>query len=246
MRKSKIYLIIAILCLLMIVCNCFVFNLPKFWFTVITIFGIILGFTSYALYCIKQNSEYVDTSDEHIDELRKEYNYINQVVHIYTQLIYNGLSDEFVKKYLLKICDDDAYLLDFEYNIQAFKNKSNLKEIKNEFISVACLMDSLISKSAWKIASSYPNEIVFLEDLVWINCSLSVCVALSLCDLSYEDLKHNLYLERLTELLVTCSMDDDSGSTTIIEFEALILELLYNEFSKIETNDSNDLSNSND
>jgi hypothetical protein len=178
----------------------------------------------------QKDAEFVDTSDKNIDTLRKEYDYLYTIVIVNARLIYDNLSPDFIKKYLVGIDKYDAYLLDFEDDINSFKAMSSKDEIDNTFIEIACVMDSLIS--GWKIRTYIPKGIIEIDDLIWLNCKLAVCVALSLMDLSYDALKDNNYTKRLIELLYICYFNKDYGRTSIIEYEAMILELLNNAFKE--------------
>lgn len=231
MRKSKIFLVLSILCLIVLVIICFIFKLPNTtWFNIFRIFLILLGLILLRLYYLSKDYEFVTTSDSNIDNLRKEYDYIYSTVLVHTRLIYDNLCPDFVKKYLVSIDKYDGYLLDFEANIESFKEKSSKNEIDNQFIIIACVMDALIS--GWKIKTSISEKVAVIDDLIWLNCKLSVCVALSLMNLSYDDLKNNVYIKRLLELLYICYFDKDYGRTSIIENEVMILELLHEKFTE--------------
>ena len=227
MRKSKIYLFISILCLLVLFC--FILKLPNAIFSnLLIIISIVLGISSFLLYCYNKNIEFINEADENINNLKEKYSYVNQIVHVHTHLIFNDISDDVIKKYHVQIYNFDDYLTDLENNIQILKDDSKT----NSFVSIACVMDSLIAKSAWKIQSSIPQEVALVEDLVFLNCKLAVCVALSLCNLSYEALKDNEYIKRLIKLLMSCYYEENYGIISTIQYEAMILELLYNDIVK--------------
>lgn len=231
MRKSTIYLVISILCLAIFTIICTIYKLPNtFWFNLFRFLLVILTLTFLVLHSFYKDYEFVSTSDNTIEDLRKKYDYLYSIVLVHTRLIYDNLSSDFIKKYSVSINKSDAYLLDFEANIEAFKAQSSKDEINNQFIVIACVMDSLISD--WKIQSSIAENIAVIDDLIWLNCELSVSVAFSLMNLSYDDLKENPYIKRLVELLYICYFNEDYGKTTIIENNTMIIELLYEKFSK--------------
>ena len=124
-------------------------------------------------------------------------------------------------------------LVDLSLLLQVlFKSKDYENEIISRFISAACIMDSLISN--WKIRTTIPKKLVESEDLVLLNCKLAVSVALSVCGLSNIKTDKNIYIKRLVECLSICYYNKNFANRTIIEYEAMILELLYNDFQKSE------------
>lgn len=232
MRKSTFYLAISIEFLLLLFIICFILKLPNnFTCNLIRIMYIIFGILFYMIYSYLKNVEHIRNSILHIEDLKKEYKYINDIVLVHSHLMFPELSSNFVEKYKINIDSCDSYLLDFESNIEYFKNLNSEKKIKNVFISVACVMDSLVS--GWKIKTDIPENAISdddLDSLIKKNCQLAIAVALSLLNLSYEDLKDNSYISMLIELLIICYLDEACGNTLVIENEALILELLYNDF----------------
>lgn len=227
-RKSVVCLALAIVCLILavsILVLSIIFDLPhNLKNTLIMLLLCFGGTICYLCYRHLKNVEFVETSDKHIGKLAKENEYINTIVMVHAKLICQKFNPEFIKKYCISLDDTNCYLLDYEANIEAFKELSSTKEITNDFIKNACLMDSLIS--AWKITTSIPEELFFIDDLVVINSKLAVCVTLSLMDLSYDELKENNHVKQLIEILAICYYNQDYGNTTIIELEAMILELL--------------------
>lgn len=235
MRKSKLYLVLSFLCIVDLFVICFITKLPNtIPFNIIRILLILLGITLYTMHDFYKKNEYISKAYRDIEKLRKEYSYIADIVDKCTDIAYSKISKEDIQKYLIILDLDDDYLLDFEANISAFKAKENTDKINNEFISICCVMDSLVS--AWKIRSAIPNKIITFDNLVSINSEIAVSVALSLCNLSYEKLKNDARVEKLIKLLNLCFLDSQYGLTTSIEYEAMILELLYNEFSQEKSN----------
>lgn len=230
MKKSTFCLVLSIVFLLLLVSACFIFNFPKnLIFNLMRFCYIFLGILFYIIYIFQKNVEIIRDSTIKIENLRREYQYINDIILINTHLIFHDLSSDLIEKYKISIDSSDSYLLDFEDNIEYFKNLNSEKKIKNVFISVACVMDSLVS--AWKIKTDFPQDIISdddLDNLVMKNSQLAVSVALSLLNLSYEDLKDNPYITELIEHLTICYLDESYGNTLVIENEAFILELLYN------------------
>lgn len=231
MRKSKIYLFISILSLVVLIVICFVFKLPNtLFFNVLRLFLAFLGFISLIIYNFVKDLEFDSSSGSTIDTLRKDYDYLYSIVLVHTRLIYDGLCKDFIEKYLVSIDECDEYLLTLENHLESFKEKSSNNKIDNAFIVIACAMDSLIS--SWKIKTSVSSKLVVIDDLILLNCKLSVCVALSMMNLSYDTMKDDPYIKRLIELLYLCYYDENYGNISIIENEAMLLELLHNKFAE--------------
>lgn len=231
MRKSTLYLILSIFYLVAFTFICTIFLLPNtIYYNILRLCLILLSFRFLWLHNIEKNNEFINNCDKNIDKLRKEYDLINNTVLAHSQLIYKCFPQEFINKYSVSIDEEDSYLLDFEDNIEQFKEESSKKEITNQFIVIACAMDSLIS--GWKIKTSIPENFAAIDDLIWVNCKLAVCVAFSLMNLSNDELKDKNSIYRLIELLYICYTDKNYGNISIIENEAMILELLYEKFKK--------------
>ena len=99
---------------------------------------------------------------------------------------------------------------------------------EQQFLTVACIADALVS--GWKISSIIPNKFAFLDELVYTNCGLACYVAFNLIDLPYCDLSTNYYVSRFNDVLARSYYDKVCGKASTIMYEALILELLYNDF----------------
>lgn len=230
-RKSVVCLLLAIVCLVIAICIAVFSGIFKLLPHDLTNTFIILslcvgGIIFFLCYLYLKNYEFVNESDNHISDLAKENEYISMIVTVHSKLICQQLCPEFIKKYQIYLDETNSYLLDYEANIEAFRELQGAEKITNNFIKNACVMDSLIS--AWKITTSIPQDLVFINDLVVLNSKLAVCVALSLMDLSYDELKENRYVKQLIELLAVCYYEKNYGATTIIELESMILELLRN------------------
>lgn len=235
MKKSIFYLATSIWFIVLLIAICFIFKFPNnLFFNLIRLMCILSGIWFYRNYIFQKNLEFIKYSEANIENLKRKYAYINGIVLLHSHLMFAELSLDFVKKYKISIDSCDSYLLDFEDNIEYFKNLNSEKKIKNEFISVACVMDSLVS--AWKIKTDIPKELISdddLDNLIAKNCQLSVAVALSLLNLPYEEsLKDNTYIKKLVTQLSLCYSDNECGNALVIENEAFILELLYNDFSR--------------
>lgn len=237
-RKSvvrSVCLVLSVACLIRAICilvaSCIFKLLPHDFNNTLVMCALAIdAIIFYLLYKYFKNVEFIDKADNHISELAKENEYISMIVAVHSKLICQQFCPEFIKKYQIRLDETNSYLLDYEANIEAFKELQDTEEITNNFIKNACVMDSLIS--AWKITTIIPQDLVFIDDLVVINSKLAVCVALSLMDLSYDELKDNRYVKQLIELLAICYYNQDYGNTTIIELESMILELLHNNLNQ--------------
>lgn len=228
-RKAKIYLVLSILAIIDLVFICFIFPFPNnFRCNLHRIVMAILGIIFFSWYIVQSNyDESLYNANRNIPRLREKYDYINMVVSVNSKLFYDSLSSDLIKKYTISIDKFDDYLLDFDANIKEFETKSGSEtKTSNLYIIIACVMNSLVF--AWKIKSSIPKEISSPAELIEANSRLAVCVALTLCDLSYEDLKDNPYVKCLISLLENDYKNQESGKISIIEHEAMILELLQN------------------
>lgn len=228
-RKSKIYLALSILCIITLIVICFIFPLPNsFGFNFFRFLIVLSGVVLFKWYVLQSNyDETIYNANKDISRLKEKYDYINMVVSDNSKLIYDSLSSDLIKKYDISIDKFDDYLLDLEANIKEFETQAGGEsKTSNLYIIIASIMNSLIS--AWKIKSSIPKEISSPNELIELNCKLAVCVALTICDLSYEELKDNSYIKRLISLLEISYRDNQYGKISIIEHEAMILELLQN------------------
>ncbi len=231
MRKSNIYLAFSILCLGVFIIICLIINLPDtLLFNALRLFVCLLGVVSFILYNNKKNEELDEESFNDIKNLKEKYGkYLLPLVIIHTKLIYGELDEEFIKTYMVSIDNSDNYLITLENYFEKFKQNSLNSKINNDFIVISCVMNSLISN--WKIKTSIPNKIATIDGLILTNCKLAVSVALSLMDLSYENLEDHPYIKRLMDLLYLSYYDSTEGTTSMIESEAMILELLFIEFN---------------
>jgi len=121
MRKSKIFLILSVLCLAVFSYICFIAKLPSNlpWNTVriiLIVLTIIFCIISIWLNNLEYNTEYVKKGDEKIAELREKSNNIALVVAAYSKYIYENLPSDLKEEYSIIINKDDEYLLDMNEN----------------------------------------------------------------------------------------------------------------------------------
>ncbi len=233
MRKSKIFLILSVLCLAVFSYICFIAKLPSNlpWNTVriiLIVLTIIFCIISIWLNNLEYNTEYVKKGDEKIAELREKSNNIALVVAAYSKYIYENLPSDLKEEYSIIINKDDEYLLDMNENCNLMHSEIMKDKSEQQFLTVACLVDALVS--GWKISSTIPKEFAFLDELVYTNCGLACYVAFNLIDLPYCDLNTNYYVSKFNDVLAGSYYDKVCGKASTIMYEALILELLYNDF----------------
>lgn len=225
MRKSKIFFVVSMLCLLGLVLVCFVFSLPykiKFY---INILLVIIGFVSYLIYIFKSNLEFINTCEKRIDELKNEFKEMNNLIVLHTKEMYKRLPSNFTQQFLVKVDTSNSYLLDFESNLKLFHALGyvkNIDDIKNSHINIACVVDSLMS--AWCIKTDIPKKMLLVVDLVALNSELAVRVALSLMNLSFDNFKDDIRIKQLIQLLIDLYLRNSYGNTYTILYIAIILE----------------------
>lgn len=244
MRKSKLHLTISILCLVALALVCLVFRLPNTLnYNILRVALVIIGCVAMSNYTKEINHETIKKSKKSIEELRKEHKNLNDIVDIYSTMILKTQSHDFIDQLQISLDKDDSYLLDFDDNLQYFKSMINnaTKELNqkiemNPFVIIACVMDSLIS--GWKIKSAFPEDLVFSEHLVLLNCQVAICVALELMHITAteDNIPDSEYVTKLTSLLYVCYTEKQYGNLYCIELEALLLELIYKELTKTEKN----------
>lgn len=227
MRKSKYYFIASILCLAQLMLLCLVYQVPScLFFNIIICVLIALGLIFYKMYQIHSNRETIIDSEKKIEELKKAYKDLNSIVTLYANITYNNLDSDFINNFHISINDSDNYLLDFENNIEQMKELDSEKLSSNDFIRIACIMDSLLS--AWKLETVILSKDLLIEQLLIANCELAVSVSFYFLDLSYKDLKDDIYVKELVNLLATNYKEKQYGTIYTIECEKTVLELLYN------------------
>lgn len=253
-RKTKLYFILAISCLLILCIICFIFPLPDdIPFNCLRGLIILLGVCFFVLYEMQKNDcKQVSNDSDVISRLRENYSDINTIVQNSSKLIYDNMPSDFIEKYNISIDEYDHYLLDFQNNLKTFLESSEKEEISNDYVYVAAVMDSLIS--SWKIKSSIPKQIAYIwkiesfipkqvvcifkiktsipdqaayiSELSEANCKLAVSVALSMLNLSDEALNDNPYFESFVSVLQLICLYKEYGKITTIVQETLILQLL--------------------
>lgn len=225
-RKTKLYFILAISCLLILCIICFIFPLPDdIPFNCLRGLIILLGVCFFVLYEMQENDcKQVSNDSDVISRLRENYSDINTIVQNSSKLIYDNMPSDFIEKYNISIDECDHYLLDFQNNLKTFLESSEKEEISNDYVYVAAVMDSLIS--SWKIKSSIPDQAAYISELSEANCKLAVSVALSMLNLSDEALNDNPYFESFVSVLQLICLYKEYGKITTIVQETLILQLL--------------------
>lgn len=227
MRKSTVYFIASVLYLIYIVLLCLVFQIPNSLWSKIIIFALsILGLINFRQHQIQRDLENTMDLEKKLEELKNTYKSVNTMTTSYANIIYKNLDSDFINDFNIFINDTDYYLLDFQDNIYQINELDSKELISNDFMKIACLMDSLVS--AWKIESMNLSQKILKKELLLANCELAVSIALHLLDLSYKDLKDNIYVKELIELLAISYIEEEYGTIYAIESEKTILELLYN------------------
>lgn len=227
MRKSRAYFIVSVLFLLYIALICLVFRIPNSLWSKIIIFALsVLGLIYFRQYQVQRDLETTMDLEKELEELKNTYKSVNTMTTSYANIIYKNLDSDFINDFNLFIDDTDYYLLDFQDNINQINELDSKELISNDFIKIACLMDSLVS--AWKIKSKNSSQKILKKEVLLANCELAVSIALHLLDLSYKDLKDNIYIKELIDLLAISYIEEEYGTVYAIECEKTILELLYN------------------
>lgn len=235
MRKSQKLLIFSYLCLFLLAYVCLICILPNnFACNVIRILFIILGIISYLLYIYQDNKEVTISFEKELNMLKENYKDLNSLVESYTNNVYNSLDSNFVKNCYLSINNTDDYLIYYSQNLKYYSQKllkvktsNNNELVSSNFIDAACLMDSLVS--TWKIEPEILLDEEEIRKLLIVNCELAISVTFHLMDLSYENLKNNIYVTKLLRLLVIYYLEKDCGKFSTIECEKTVLELIYSE-----------------
>lgn len=228
MRKSQKLLIFSLLCLMLLVSICFIYRLPNnLACNVIRFIIVILGIISYALSVYQHNKEIKIDFEKELNTLKEDYKDINSLVESFTNNSYNNLNSNLVETCYLSINTTDDYLMHYYRNILKIKAFNNNELISNDFINLACLMDSLVS--AWKIESNIVLDNASVKKLLVANCEIAISVTFYLMNLSYENFKDNMYVTELLRLLVISYLDNDCGKVSTIEYEKTVLELIYSE-----------------
>lgn len=240
MRKSKKYLvcriILVVISLLAVAILAYTYFIDMFPGTlkwnilrfIIFVVGLISMFFRDRLKDLEYNAEYEKKGDEKIAKLREKNSNIALVVTAYSKYIYENLPSDLKEEYSIIINKDDGYLLDLDENCNLMHSEIMKDKSEQQFITVACLVDALVS--GWKICSIIPNEFAFLDELVYTNCGLACYIAFNLIGLPYCDLNTNYYISKFNNVLAGSYYDEVCGKASTIMYEALILELLYNDF----------------
>ena len=154
-------------------------------------------------------------------------NYKNEkeTVDTMVDILYDSLLPSVKSSLSIIINFNEDYVVDFFYNLQKYakNNSMDIKEI-TKFQKAACLMDSLVSPTAWVFQTTNTDEIS-TRKLTSLNIELAVKSGLLYCGFTVEEINDAIsYTSYLSILLYEAYRYTSLGDTMVISMMADLLE----------------------
>lgn len=224
--REILYLVLSIFTLWKLILFSVIFPLPHSVGTFfLLLFLGILSLFNFKLFKIEKDKNYIEYTCKKMGKYSENYKNEKETVDTMVDILYDSLLPSVKSSLSIIINFNEDYVVDFFYNLQKYakNNSMDINEI-TKFQKAACLMDSLVSPTAWVFKTTNTDEIS-TRKLTSLNIELAVKSGLLYCGFTVEEINDAIsYTSYLSILLYEAYRYTSLGDTMVISMMADLLD----------------------